>query len=351
MTTGTLFPIINIDCWLRGNTSGQAAEDQCDRDSLARVLTAALQYHGLVYVKSSLLSKKLIDRLRALMTAFFHLPKQVKEFHKYKPKDNRGYHTQIGNPQGVKLGEQPDEIQVFSIGKDITSPYELREEFYKTADIPESKWSNQLNHWPCVSDGVCENFNAKEFKEICLEVFEGSSKVIEGLLTALASGLELPLNFFSKYHSMHDFIQNFKLYSVLPNLEKSVCRVEDHTDFGSLTLVAQDSVGGLQVWVEDKGWCDVPPVDDCVVVHVGDQLERWTNGKCVSTRHRVISTKASNSQERCAVILFASPNWETNLKSPQKFGPPKFQEILVGDHVNTRLAELSLNFPDLKKSQ
>ena len=51
-----------------------------------------------------------------------------------------------------------------------------------------------------------------------------------------------------------------------------------HSDFGVLTLLAQDDIGGLQVLNKSENWMKAPPIDDSFVCNIGDLLERWTNG-------------------------------------------------------------------------
>src|SRR2546429_238747 len=51
-----------------------------------------------------------------------------------------------------------------------------------------------------------------------------------------------------------------------------------HTDFGCLTMLAQDPVGGLQARNSAGAWVDAPYVPDSFVLNIGDMMERWTNG-------------------------------------------------------------------------
>jgi len=62
--------------------------------------------------------------------------------------------------------------------------------------------------------------------------------------------------------------------------------VGEHTDYGLVTLLAQDDSGGLQVATPD-GWIDAPPIPGTLVCNIGDMLDRLTGGWYKSTPHRV----------------------------------------------------------------
>jgi len=326
------FPFINIDCWLDESQSNVAK--QSERVEVAKTLVTAARDHGLVYVRSSLLPLELQHNMRELALEFFHSPMKEKQALEYKNIfENRGYHCQIGNPIDVKKGKKPDIVEVFSLGKE-TDPDELRRDYYNLASTPKINWVDLRNKWP----------STPQFRETSLKFFESGNKVVCVLLKALAVGLELPVDYFTASHNKQDSVLNFKLYKPMGSKEEKQCRIEPHTDFGSLTLVSQDQVGGLQVFLKGEGWTDIVPVEDYVVIHFGDQFEIWTNELCKSTLHRVMVTHNSTASERCSVILFCSPNWETELAPPPQLGAAKHPPIVVGDHVLARLKELSTGF-------
>ncbi|MGA0601434.1 isopenicillin N synthase family dioxygenase [Caulobacter sp. KR2-114] len=82
--------------------------------------------------------------------------------------------------------------------------------------------------------------------------------------------------------------------------------VGEHTDYGLLTLLAQDRHGGLQVRTPGGAWLDAPPVAGTLVVNVGDMLERLTGGRFRSAPHRVANT---SGHDRLSFPLFFDPDF------------------------------------------
>ena len=105
-----------------------------------------------------------------------------------------------------------------------------------------------------------------------------------------------------------------------------------HCDFGFVTLLAQDDVGGLQVQTPDGEWLDVPPRPGTFVMNVGDMLHRWSNGRLRSTPHRVLNR---GGRERYSVPFFFDPHVSTVIRPLGD--PPRFDPIEFGDFVRSQL--------------
>ena len=45
-----------------------------------------------------------------------------------------------------------------------------------------------------------------------------------------------------------------------------IARCSDHFDYGTITLLFQDSLGGLEVKDVGEGWIKAPPIEGCIVV-------------------------------------------------------------------------------------
>lgn len=83
--------------------------------------------------------------------------------------------------------------------------------------------------------------------------------------------------------------------------------VGEHTDYGLLTLLAQDSSGGLEVRTVGGEWMPAPPVEGSFVCNLGDMLERMTGGLYRSTPHRVRNT---SGRSRISIPFFFDPGWD-----------------------------------------
>ncbi len=111
-----------------------------------------------------------------------------------------------------------------------------------------------------------------------------------------------------------------------------------HTDFGAITIVAQDSVAGLQVLTPAGQWLDVPVIENAFIVNVGDMLHRWSNGILKSTPHRVINR---TGKERYSCAFFYDPYVDTVVKPLSECittdRPVQFEPVHYGDFLRAEL--------------
>ncbi len=111
-----------------------------------------------------------------------------------------------------------------------------------------------------------------------------------------------------------------------------------HTDYGSLTLLAQDDAGGLEVRRRDGVWVAVDPVPDTFVCNIGDALMRWTNDVYVSNPHRVVNR---SGRERYSAAFFCEPNGDAPIAAipscTSAANPPKYAPIAFADLLRSRI--------------
>lgn len=133
--------------------------------------------------------------------------------------------------------------------------------------------------------------------------------VADATLRGIAIGLGVEPDWFQQ-HLTADPTILFRIfrYPAMPdNASSDEWGVGEHTDYGLLTLLAQDTAGGLEVRSPDGRWIDVPADPDALVCNLGDMLDRLTEGRYRSTPHRV---RNIGGRERLSFPYFFDPSWD-----------------------------------------
>jgi isopenicillin N synthase-like dioxygenase len=86
--------------------------------------------------------------------------------------------------------------------------------------------------------------------------------------------------------------------------------IGEHTDYGLLTILRQDDVGGLQVKSRSQ-WIDAPPISGSFICNIGDMLDRLTHGLYRSTPHRVLNT---SQRDRLSFPFFFDPDFDAQVQ-------------------------------------
>ena len=111
-----------------------------------------------------------------------------------------------------------------------------------------------------------------------------------------------------------------------------------HTDYGDITLLHTDGVGGLEVRRCDGGWIAAPTVPGAFICNIGDCLMRWTNDVYVPTPHRVVNRAG---RERYSVAFFLDPNPDAEVAclpgciSADR--PARYPPVKAADYLRERL--------------
>jgi isopenicillin N synthase-like dioxygenase len=125
----------------------------------------------------------------------------------------------------------------------------------------------------------------------------------QAVLRGIALSLDLDAGYFADGYTADPTVL-FRIFHYPPSAPGADdWGVGEHTDYGLLTLLAQDANGGLQVRATD-GWIDAPPVSGAFVCNIGDMLDRLTGGWYRSTPHRV---RNLSGRDRLSFPFFLDP--------------------------------------------
>ncbi|MGP9781897.1 isopenicillin N synthase family dioxygenase [Glutamicibacter sp. AOP12-B1-11] len=165
------------------------------------------------------------------------------------------------------------------------------------------------------------------------------------LLAAIAVGLGLPEDHFDEPFadtpSWMGKLVHYVSGDVVPDAGNQ--GVGLHADYGFVTLLLQDQVGGLQVQpYGQEEWISVPPTPGALVVNLGEMLEVATDGYLMATIHRVVAPPAG--VDRYSVPFFYSPRLDAVVDKVQL--PAELAAVARGvsdDPHNAMLASYGAN--------
>jgi isopenicillin N synthase-like dioxygenase len=176
--------------------------------------------------------------------------------------------------------------------------------------------------------------------------------IARAVLRGMAIGLGIGPTWFDD-HLTADPTVLFRIFHYPPG-DEADWGVAEHTDYGLLTLLAQDDRGGLQVHGCD-GWVDVPPEPNVLVCNLGDMLDRLTEGRYRSTPHRV---RNLSGRDRLSYPFFFDPSWDAEVTPLPLDGVPPADDAnrrwdamsvrawdgTYGDYLTAKVAKV---FPEL----
>ena len=142
---------------------------------------------------------------------------------------------------------------------------------------------------------------------VVLRWIDQVSALAQALVGGVALGLGIDRDWFAT-HLTADPTVLFRVFHYPPG-DTDSWGVGEHTDYGLITLLAQDHHGGLQVRT-GGAWVDVPADPSVFVVNIGDMLERMTRGLYRSNPHRV---RNLSGQDRLSFPLFLDPSWDARV--------------------------------------
>ena len=180
-----------------------------------------------------------------------------------------------------------------------------------------------------------------EFREATTAYLSEVRAVGEQLMRTLAASLSLPEETFARHFDPPYCMLRLIAYPPVSGDVPQQQGIGEHTDFGCLTILAQDDVGGLEVRNADGSWITAEPKPDCLIVNLGDMLETWTARYFMATPHRVRSPRGDAT--RFSIPFFLEPSLDTEVEPLPSDLLPRFKRetfrdlpsrpILYGRHM------------------
>ena len=299
-----------------------------DRAAFARRLDAACRDIGFLVVAGHGVPAALIRRMHDVSAAFFAQPTTAKQPLALGPGHIHGWtgprQSYLAETLTAGAAPVPDWKEGFSIGPPVASPDPSPEEAPYFAPA----------RWPDRPAG---------FRDAWVAYYAAMEGLAGTLMAAFAVALDLPADYFVPRIDRHITGLSVQFYPPQPVAAAAgQLRAGAHTDFGSLTILHPgDNPGGLQVCDRDGAWRDVVAPADAFIVNIGDLMAQWTNGRWVSTLHRVLNPPPERAhQPRQSIAFFHQPNWHAEIAALPGCGAPLHPPITSGAHFERKLAAL-----------
>ncbi len=322
-------PIIDVGPLVRGASDVSRVASQMD---------TACRANGFFYIVGHGVEPQLQARLDELSREFFALPEAEK--------------TEIAMVRGGRAWRG-----WFPVGSELTSGIpDQKEGIYFGAELPADH-PRVLAQTPLHGPNLFPR-RPGEMREVALAYMDEMARLGQAILRGVALGLRLEPSFFVD-HLTADPLVLFRIFHYPPapptrSVVGDRWGVGEHTDYGLLTLLAQDTNGGLQVR-SPGGWVDAEPLPGSFVCNLGDMLERLTGGLYRSTPHRV---RNASGADRLSFPFFLDPSWDAVVdrlpiveRPPDQDDAERWDRTSVhgftgtyGDYILGKVAKV---FPDL----
>ena len=297
------------------------SKDSTQWQSVAQAVDNACRNSGFFYVTGHNISVERINALTTLYRDFFAQPLAQKlQIDITKTTHHRGYGS-IGTEQ-LDPKRPGDFKETFDMGRHLSADH---------PDVIANKPLHGTNQYPDMAG----------FKELVETHYWDMIELGKTILRALAIALELKPDYFDASFSEPISVLRFIHYpSVETKIDSEQLGAGAHTDYGCITILHQDSIGGLQVQDKQGNWLDATPVDGSFVINIGDMMARWSNDRYTSTPHRVINP---SGVERYSMPFFVEPNFDTPIAAINSCydenNPAIYEPISAGDYLLSRFSE------------
>ncbi|KAK1356709.1 1-aminocyclopropane-1-carboxylate oxidase-like [Heracleum sosnowskyi] len=213
-----------------------------------------------------------------------------------------------------KLHEQPNEVKAGLFSDD--SSQQVR--FYTTSGlVHQSRPGPWRDAMACAF--LDDKLDSEKIPSICRKEMEDYVKSIikirENLSELLSEALGLSSDYLGRLECMKSEYMTWLYYPPCPEPHLTL-GAPHHSDPTFLTIILQDSIGGLQ-FLHQNHWVDAAPIPGALIAHIGDLMQVITNDKFKSVEHRVL---ASSDEPRVSATCFL---YASSQSIQKPFGPIK----------------------------
>lgn len=294
-----------------------------DQMAVAQKFRWALTNVGFMYVKNHGIPQSVIDAAFVASKQIFDLPEEAKSA------------LHIRNSGQALRGYIP----LFGENTDPTKTRDLKECFDLGPETPHiDRPFFGRNQWPQDLPDVAAPLMAYH---------DALYDLSHALLRGVALSLDLPATYFDD--KMVNPISVLRLIHYPPQtgaIEEGMIGIGAHSDYGNMTILAQDEVGGLQVLNRDQAWVEASPIEGTFVINIGDLVQMMTNDLYIANLHRVIN---ASGRERYSMPFFVEADsdavFEPIPACTSADNPPRYKPVTCSDHM---FARYQASFPHLK---
>lgn len=286
--------------------------DPAIRQDEARALYAACTGSGFFYVRDHGVPSAVIEGLLAQARLYFDLP--------LAEKMKLEVHT-----SPVLRGYSP----LLAENTDVTAKGDLNEAFDIGGVLYDGTDGEAFNRYP----------DALPTLEVAFKAYRQEMLRLAGVLMGgFALALDLPADYFAtSLVRPQAFLRVLHYPPQSGVIDPCQIGIGPHSDYESLTILAQDVHRALQVADGQGGWIWADPIPGCFLVNIGDQMARWTNDLFKSTMHRVINL---TGERRYSIPFFYGPDPDTTIDAlpgcATEDRPALYPPIRAGDYSRMR---------------
>ncbi len=241
------------------------ADYQTRFGAFSRDLAFWFKRYGFAVVADHGLDSKVISAALAEAKAFFALPEGVKRAYQLPGGAGQRGYTPFG-VETAKGAQTPDLKEFWHVGRELPADSRHR------SVMPDNVWPNEL----------------PGFRPAVWGMFEALDDLGKRILRAIAHDLGLTDDYFDDRVRHGNSVLRLLHYPPV-GADAPGVRAGAHEDINVITLLLGAEEAGLELLDRDGRWLAIAPPPDCIVVNIGDMLQRLTNHVLPSTTHRVVN--------------------------------------------------------------